>query len=74
MNRAGGEGLLPSVQARERSCASWGVRLRDSEGLRHLNLLGTPKNVFALILRFNQTFFFSEGSFEDLCLLLFLIK
>lgn len=43
MKRPGGEGLLPSVQARERSCASWGVRLRDSEGLRRLNLLGTPK-------------------------------
>lgn len=38
-----GEGLCPLVQAGERSCASWSVRLRDSQGLRHLSLLGAPK-------------------------------
>lgn len=65
---------------RERSCASWGVRLLDSEGLRHLNLLGAPKikSVFSYFkiksFLFSPLFFFPEGSFEGLCLLLFLIE
>lgn len=70
-----GEGLLPSVQATERSSASWGVRLRDSKGLRHLNLLGTQKKCALSDFKVESVFFFfSESSFEDLCLLLFLIK
>lgn len=56
---------MPSVQAGEQSWASWGVRLHDSKGLRHLNLLGTPKS-YAFYDFKVESVFFSYISFEDL--------